>query len=283
MWFEIMNDARDLDIVLCAFPQAHRYNMPLPSKVLNRRRQEKRDKHLQFLRCCQDFLYFFCSPVLRKHNRALCIRARCQNMPDQQLLRDTFLRVYKDADDKAHDEAESAPFPAYLEEEVDERNLAPFCPTSARRVLEALDMAKVDEGDLLLDLGSGDGRFCTAAAAVYGARKAVGIETDGELVERSRHLATRVLGENEERMKRLEFIHGDLLTVVQTDEELRSTAWTVIVVFLLPDHTDKFADLLLYHYHRGARIVSLVFNLNEIPGLQLIASHEPDGIYVYRR
>lgn len=186
-----------------------------------------------------------------------------------------FLEVFKNADEKIQDDHEEDPFPAYLDE-ID-TTLAPFCPTSATRVLKALTMAKVNSHDVLVDLGSGDGRFVTAAVSEFDASKAVGIESDGELVEVSRQLSKKVLAATG-REERVSFILGDLLDLPKIAHD---THWTVIVLFLLPDHTDKFADFLLYHYRKGARIVSLVFNLNEIPELKLIDSDEPDGIFVY--
>ncbi|KAG2202030.1 hypothetical protein INT47_006222 [Mucor saturninus] len=181
-----------------------------------------------------------------------------------------FLKVYQDADDQIHDDED--PFPAYLDG-ID-TTLAPFCPTSAARVLKALRMANVNEHDVLVDLGSGDGRFITASVSEFNAARAVGIESDADLVDQSRLLAQQVLGND----SRVTFIQGDLLNLPTL---VHDTQWSVIVLFLLPDHTEKFADLLLHHYRKGARIVSLVFNLNEIPELDLITSDEQDGIFVY--
>ncbi|KAI8390253.1 S-adenosyl-L-methionine-dependent methyltransferase [Blakeslea trispora] len=184
-----------------------------------------------------------------------------------------FLKVFQDADHQIEDQSAGDPFPAYLDD-VD-TTLAPFCPTSANRVLKALKMANVGPQDILVDLGSGDGRFVTAAVAEFNAQKAVGIESDHELVETSKRLAQQVLSSDDNKVS---FILGDLLDLPKM---VHDTNWTVIVLFLLPDHTDKFADMLLHHYRNGARIVSLVFNLNEIPELKLACSDESDGIYVY--
>ncbi|KAG0175378.1 hypothetical protein DFQ30_008770 [Apophysomyces sp. BC1015] len=186
----------------------------------------------------------------------------------------TFLKVFKDADDRAHDASEADPFPAYLDG-ID-TSLAPFCPTSAGRVLKALKMAHVGPADQVIDLGSGDGRFCTAAVAEFDAARAVGIESDPELIALSKQLCDRVLPQSD----RVEFVEGDLMSSGESGI-VRDPCWTVIVLFLLPDHTDKFADLLLEHYGRGARIISLVFNLNEIEGLRLVESD--DGIFVYAK
>ncbi|KAI8888269.1 hypothetical protein K501DRAFT_282956, partial [Backusella circina FSU 941] len=190
------------------------------------------------------------------------------------MSKSNFLDIYLSADHTIQDESEEDPFPAYLDG-ID-TTLAPFCPTSANRVLKALTMAKVQAGDNVVDLGSGDGRFITAAVAEFQATYALGIESDPELVALSKQLAQQVTLDDESRQKCIEFMEGDLL-------DLPERAWSVIVVFLLPDHTHKFADILIKYYRQGARIVSLVFNLNEIPELNMVASDEPDGIYVYQK
>ncbi|KAL4215749.1 hypothetical protein AB4K20DRAFT_1875444 [Rhizopus microsporus] len=136
-------------------------------------------------------------------------------------------------------------------------------------------MAQVGPRDVLVDLGSGDGRFVTAAISEFHVSRAVGIESDKTLVDTSYELSNHVLSEEEKQ--RITFIAGDLLDLAI----VRDTPWTVIVLFLLPDHTDKFANFLLQHYRQGAKIISLVFNLNEIPELNLISKDEQDGIYIY--
>jgi prephenate dehydrogenase len=52
-----------------------------------------------------------------------------------------------------------------------------YYPTPPETVDEMLRMAKIKKGDVLYDLGSGDGRIPIAAATQYGIR-AVGIEID---------------------------------------------------------------------------------------------------------
>lgn len=182
-----------------------------------------------------------------------------------------FLKVYQNADHEIEDQNTEDPFPAYLEG-ID-TTFAPFCPTSAERVIKALTMAQVNSSDVLVDLGSGDGRFVTAAVSEFDVKRAVGIESDKALVEISNTLSKQVL--TTEQQSRISFIAGDLLDLPA------DTQWTVIVLFLLPDHTDKFSDLLLKHYKKGAKIISLVFNLNEIPELNLVCKDEQDGIYIY--
>ncbi|KAG1172031.1 hypothetical protein G6F35_017005 [Rhizopus arrhizus] len=49
-------------------------------------------------------------------------------------------------------------------------------------------MAQVNSSDVLVDLGSGDGRFVTAAVSEFDVSRAVGIESDKALVETSNTL-----------------------------------------------------------------------------------------------
>ncbi|CAO3640652.1 unnamed protein product [Mucor hiemalis] len=61
----------------------------------------------------------------------------------------SFLKVFQDADNQIYDDSEEDPFPAYIDG-ID-TTLAPFCPTSATRVIKALSMAKVDSNDVVVD------------------------------------------------------------------------------------------------------------------------------------
>ena len=67
----------------------------------------------------------------------------------------------------------------------DSRYIAPFVPTPEEVVVRMLELAEITPGDVLYDLGSGDGRIVIAAAKRYGI-KAVGFEINPALVEESR-------------------------------------------------------------------------------------------------
>ena len=57
------------------------------------------------------------------------------------------------------------------------RRGAPWLPTRMKKVRRMLELANVQPGELVYDLGCGDGRVLVTAARRYGA-KAVGIEID---------------------------------------------------------------------------------------------------------
>ncbi|HJQ33204.1 MAG TPA: methyltransferase domain-containing protein [Pyrinomonadaceae bacterium] len=65
-----------------------------------------------------------------------------------------------------------------------------FVPTPPETVDEMLRQAHLKKGDVLYDLGSGDGRIPIAAAKQYGVR-AVGIDIDPKLVEEATESAKR--------------------------------------------------------------------------------------------
>jgi len=60
-----------------------------------------------------------------------------------------------------------------------------WVPTPPRLIERMLQMADTTSKDLVVDLGSGDGRIPIAAAKRFGAR-ALGVEYDHELVQRTR-------------------------------------------------------------------------------------------------
>src|SRR5918995_2787563 len=67
----------------------------------------------------------------------------------------------------------------------DSTHVAPFVPTPHEVVNRMLELAQIKQGDVLYDLGSGDGRIVVAAAKQFGIR-AVGFEIDPGLVKESR-------------------------------------------------------------------------------------------------
>ena len=75
--------------------------------------------------------------------------------------------------------------PEVREFSEDDRDV-PFVPTPMEVVREMLSLAEVGPGDVLYDLGSGDGRIPIMAVREFNAERAVGIDIDPELVRESR-------------------------------------------------------------------------------------------------
>ena len=124
----------------------------------------------------------------------------------------------------------------------------PFITTPDEVVERMLRLAGTGPGDVVVDLGSGDGRIVIAAAKLFGAR-GIGIELDGRLVEKSRDNARTA-----EVAERVSFVEGDVLA---TDISQAS----VVTVYLLPFLIDKLQPRFLAELKPGSRIVSHAFGM----------------------
>jgi SAM-dependent methyltransferase len=123
-----------------------------------------------------------------------------------------------------------------------------WLPTPQVVVDKMLDVAKVGPKDVVMDLGSGDGRTVITAAK-RGAR-ATGIEYNPDMVEFARKAAEKA-GVSE----RASFMKADLF---ETDLSKAS----VITMFLLPDINMKLRPKIL-DLKPGTRIVSNTFTMGE--------------------
>jgi len=126
----------------------------------------------------------------------------------------------------------------------------PYVPTPQIVVDEMLKMAGVTEKDMVIDLGSGDGRLIITAARNFKA-SGVGVDIDPKLVE----LATRN-ARNEAVGDRAKFIEQDMF---KADISKAS----VITLYVLPDFMEKLRPKLLRELKPGARIVAHDYYMSE--------------------
>jgi SAM-dependent methyltransferase len=103
-----------------------------------------------------------------------------------------------------------------------------WVPTPPELVEKMLDMAKVTPQDVVMDLGSGDGRNIIAAAK-RGAT-AIGVEYNPEMVALSNRTAKEAGVAGKAR-----FIEGDMYAADISKA-------TVMALFLLPDNLRKLTD-----------------------------------------
>lgn len=136
------------------------------------------------------------------------------------------------------------------EADLESKKIVPFVPTPQEVVERMLELAQVKKGDVVYDLGSGDGRIVAAAAKKYGV-KAVGFEIDPDLVKQSReniqkagvaHLA--------------EIRQQDILTVDLSPA-------TVVTMYLLPEVNLKLRPHLWKQLKPGSRVVSHDFDMGD--------------------
>ncbi|USA40032.1 SAM-dependent methyltransferase [Pelagerythrobacter marinus] len=127
-----------------------------------------------------------------------------------------------------------------------------YVPTPEPVVDAMLDMAAIEEGDVLYDLGSGDGRIPIAAARQFGVR-AVGIEIDPRLVREARANA-KAAGV----AHLVEFREADLFATDFSDAD-------VVTLYLGDTLNLRLRPQLLEQLEPGDRVVSHDFAMGDWP------------------
>ena len=124
----------------------------------------------------------------------------------------------------------------------------PYVPTPMDVVDRMLQLAEIKPGDVVYDLGSGDGRIVIEAAKRYGVR-GVGIEIDPDLVAKARNNAFK-----EKVDKIVEFRDQDALTVNVSEA-------TVVMLYMLPEFNAKLRPTFDRQLTPGTRVVSHDFEI----------------------
>jgi precorrin-6B methylase 2 len=139
-----------------------------------------------------------------------------------------------------------------------------FVPTPQEVVDKMLELAEVKKGDVVYDLGCGDGRIVVTAAKKYGV-KAMGFDIDPVRVEES--LAS-VKKENV----------GNLVTIKKADIfTLDLTPANVVTLYLLPSLNVKLIPQL-DKLKPGSRIVSHAFDMQGVKPKQVVQVKCSDGV-----
>jgi SAM-dependent methyltransferase len=137
---------------------------------------------------------------------------------------------------------------AAAEFEDDPPYIAPYVPTPQEVVDRMLELAEVGKGDLVYDLGSGDGRIVISAARKYGVQ-AVGFEIDPVLVKLAR-----------DNVKDAGLEH-----LVEIREENLQTAdlsaASVLTLYLYPGANLRLRSAIRRQLKPGSRVVSHQFSM----------------------
>jgi ubiquinone/menaquinone biosynthesis C-methylase UbiE len=144
----------------------------------------------------------------------------------------------------------------------------PFVPTRQEIVEEMLRVAGVKPGDVVYDLGSGDGRIVITAAEKFGAR-AIGVDIDPQRIAEANANAKRAGVE-----KAVTFRLGDLFQADIAEA-------TVVTLYLLPDVNLRLKPKLLRDLKPGTRIVSHDFSMGEDWKPERTLRLGNDSIYVW--
>jgi 16S rRNA G966 N2-methylase RsmD len=135
-----------------------------------------------------------------------------------------------------------------VQAQEDEKDV-PYVPTPKPVVEKMLDMAEVQQGDYVIDLGSGDGRIVIEAARA--GADGHGIEIDPEKIREARSNAEKAGVSDQVR-----FLEQDLF---ETDVSRAS----VVTLYLLPSVNQQLRPQLLEQLEPGTKVVSHRFNMGD--------------------
>jgi ribosomal protein L11 methylase PrmA len=125
-----------------------------------------------------------------------------------------------------------------------------FVPTPQAVVDEMLKVAKVGKGDVLYDLGSGDGRIVINAAKRFGIR-GIGIDIDPQRIAEANENARKAGVSHLVSFKQADLFSTDISEA------------TVVTLYLLPRLNVKLRPKLFAELKNGTRIVSHAFDMAE--------------------
>jgi predicted RNA methylase len=126
-------------------------------------------------------------------------------------------------------------------------------------------MVEVGPGDVVYDLGCGDGRVIVAAARHFGAR-AVGVEIDP-----LRYLWTQMLITVLGLRDPAQVVYGDFFAQDLSEAD-------VVTCYLLQSTNERLVEKLRRELRPGSRVVSHTFTF---PGLRLVRKDDKAALYAY--
>jgi tRNA G37 N-methylase Trm5 len=129
-----------------------------------------------------------------------------------------------------------------------EGKIVPYVPTPQDVVDRMLELAQVKKGDVVYDLGSGDGRIVVTAAKKYGVR-AIGFEIDPERIK-----------ESQENIRKAGV--GNLVEIRQQDiRTVDLSQASVLTMYLLPEVNLMIRPNIWKQMKPGSRVVSHDFDM----------------------
>jgi hypothetical protein len=131
-----------------------------------------------------------------------------------------------------------------------EGKIVPYVPTPQEVVERMLELAQVKKGDVVYDLGSGDGRIVITAAQKYGVR-AIGFEIDPVRIK-----------ESQENIVKAGV--GNLVEIRQQDiRTVDLSPASVLTMYLLPEVNLMIRPNIWKQMKPGSRVVSHDFDMGD--------------------
>src|SRR6266496_1372462 len=157
-----------------------------------------------------------------------------------------------------------------LAQQTAPRPEVPYVPTTQVAVEAMLKLAGVTAGDVVYDLGCGDGRIVITAAKLYGAH-GVGIDIDPQRIREANENAKKAGVEHLVR-----FEENDLFKA-----NIREAS--VVTLFLLTSVNARLRPKLLQELRLGTRVVSNTFDMGDWKPEKEFAVDTGDEGYLRRK
>jgi len=146
----------------------------------------------------------------------------------------------------------------------------PFVPTPTKAVKKILEEAGVKRGDVLYDIGAGDGRFVHYATKLYGA-KATGFEIDPFVYSLARFKQI-LLGWK-----------GKMVCGNFQNHSLRDA--DIIICYMLPSTLEKYQAKFDKELKENTKVISYTFHIGSWKPIKEIRKNKKTGIkkiFIYR-
>ncbi len=143
-----------------------------------------------------------------------------------------------------------APVPTAAQEAQRPQLDVPYVPTPENVVEEMLKLANIHKGDVLYDLGCGDGRIVITAAKQFGIR-GVGIDLNPERIKEAKENAKKAGVTNLVTFRNEDLFKADIRPA------------TVVTLYLLPSVNMRLRPRLWSDLKPGTRIVSHDFDMGD--------------------
>ncbi len=132
-----------------------------------------------------------------------------------------------------------------------QERFSPFVPSEQENVERMLKLANLRDSDVVVDLGSGDGRIVLTAARMNRKLRGWGVDIDEKLVRES-NAAAKAQGVAD----RVQFFHRNAF-----DADLREA--TVIAMWLWPEFQRLLRPVIMAQARPGTRVITNLWDLGD--------------------
>jgi len=147
---------------------------------------------------------------------------------------------------------------------------SPFVPTPIKAVKEILKKAEIKKGDVLYDIGAGDGRFLHYAEKLYGA-KATGFEIDPFVFLLA-------------KLRKIFFgWKGKILRGNFTNYSLKNA--DVVICYMMPKSLKKYQKKFDTELRKGCKVISYSFHVGNWKPYKIIPLNQKTKtkkIFIYK-